>query len=61
MYTEKIRKNSFSLYLILKNKLRRKEQDNLDYFSLKIRPELKIANFLNTILRIFCDLIFNNF
>ena len=58
MYTEKIRKNSFSLYLILKNKLRRKEQDNLDYFSLKIRPELKIANFIITILRIFCDSIF---
>jgi len=44
-----------SVYLILKNKLRRKELDNLNYFSLKIRPEIKIANVLITILRIFCD------
>ena len=35
-----------SLHLILKNKLRRKELDNLNYISLKIRPELKIENFL---------------
>jgi len=34
---------------------RRKELENLNNFSLKIRPELKIANFLITILRIFCD------
>jgi len=50
-----------SVYLILKNKVRRKELENLDYFYLKIRPELKIANFLITILPIFCDSIFIKF
>ena len=39
-----------SVYLIIQNILRRKELDNLDNFSLKIRPELKITNFLITIL-----------
>jgi len=50
-----------SVHLILKNKLRRKELDNLNNFSLKIRPKLKIANFLITILQIFCDSIFKKF
>ena len=45
-----------SVYLILKNKLRRKELDNLNNFYLKFRPELKIANFLQ-----FCDSILIKF
>jgi len=44
-----------SVYLMLKNKLRRKKLDDLNNFPLKIRPELKIVNFLITILQIFCD------
>ena len=43
------------VYLILQNVLRGKELENLNNFSLKIRPELKIPNFLIKILRIFCD------
>ena len=39
--------------------IRRRELENLNNFSLKIRPELKIANFLIAILRIFCDSWFN--
>ena len=38
--------------------LNSKELENLNNSSLKIRTELKIANFLFTILKIFCDLIF---
>ena len=47
--------NEQCIFNTIKYKLRRKELDNLNYFSLKIRPEIKIANFLITILRIFCD------
>ena len=43
------------VYLILQNVLRGKELENLNNFSLTIRPELKIVNFLITILQIFCD------
>jgi len=38
-----------SVYLILKNKLRRKELDNLNNFSLKFRPELKKYKFSKNI------------
>ena len=39
--------------------LKRKELENLVNFFLKKRPELKIANFLFTIFRIFCDSLFH--
>ena len=47
----------FSSGLILKEKFFTFSSN----FSLKIRPELKIANFLITIGRIFCDLILTKF
>ena len=44
-----------SINSILKNIIRRKELENLNNFSLKIRPLLEIVNVLITILQIFCD------
>ena len=45
------------IFKTLENILRRKELENLNNFSLKIRLELKIANFIITI----CEFSFNNF
>ena len=42
-----------NVYLIVQN-IQKKGTTEFKYFSLKIRPELKIANFLITILRYFC-------
>ena len=41
--------------------LRRKQLEILNNFSLTFRPELEIANFLITILRIFCDSVIQSF
>ena len=40
---------------------RRKELENLNNFSLKIRPEQKNCEFFITILRIFCDFVSQSF
>ena len=42
------------IFITLEYILRRKELEDLKNFSLKIRPEPKIANFLITILQILC-------
>jgi len=53
--------NSSDLFVIKGVTVRRKELENLNNFSLRIRPELKIANFPTTIMRFFCDSLIQSF